>query len=432
MDSFGARFGILVKTRRGIEGLSQRDLAIRAFDDEARKTRISELENGKVPNPQQRTIDALVTALNIPAEDVAACRTPDANGPSPEIHDELAAGLLENLSMRFGHDNPDATRTELRAFLQEKARDYRALKERLDEIEQAAESEGRLDNQLTAAQAAIDAGDFDEADDILASAEEIQQAERTLAQVRHQSRIRATRGDAALLKGDPDTAYAHYAAAAGFFDPFDPEEGGRTRIGYVSRLIEHGERFADAAMRRAVDLARQNTTAFSRRENPDDWAMAHGSLGNALTRLGARESGTARLEEAVAAYRAALAEYTRDRVPLDWAMTQNNLGNALRTLGERESGTARLEEAVAAYCNALAEITRNRMSLGWAMVRMNIAKALMLLGERKSDGTVLTAALAAMQDARTVHVDEAGMAHVAEELDGYIAEIEALIANLKG
>ncbi len=29
--------------------------------------------------------------------------------------------------------------------------------------------------------------------------------------------------------------------------------------------------------------------------------------------------------------------------------TQNNLGNALRTLGERESGTARLEEAVAAY-----------------------------------------------------------------------------------
>ena len=32
-----------------------------------------------------------------------------------------------------------------------------------------------------------------------------------------------------------------------------------------------------------------------------------------------RESGTARLEEAVAAYRAALEEWTRDRVPLDWA-----------------------------------------------------------------------------------------------------------------
>ena len=42
-------------------------------------------------------------------------------------------------------------------------------------------------------------------------------------------------------------------------------------------------------------------------------------------------------------------------MPLDWAMTQNNLGNALSTLGERESGTARLEEAVAAYRAALKE-----------------------------------------------------------------------------
>ena len=33
-------------------------------------------------------------------------------------------------------------------------------------------------------------------------------------------------------------------------------------------------------------------------------------------RLGERESGTARLEEAVAAYRDALKEWTRERVPL--------------------------------------------------------------------------------------------------------------------
>jgi hypothetical protein len=51
----------------------------------------------------------------------------------------------------------------------------------------------------------------------------------------------------------------------------------------------------------------------------------------------------------VKAYRTALEERTRERVPLDWATTQNNLGVALRALGARESGTARLEEAVAAY-----------------------------------------------------------------------------------
>ena len=80
-------------------------------------------------------------------------------------------------------------------------------------------------------------------------------------------------------------------------------------------------------------------------------------LGAALWRLGARESGTGRLEEAVAAYRAALEEMTRERVPLQWAATQNNLGAALRTLGERESGTARLEEAVAASNACLAVTT---------------------------------------------------------------------------
>ena len=36
-------------------------------------------------------------------------------------------------------------------------------------------------------------------------------------------------------------------------------------------------------------------------------------------------------------------------------MTQTNLGNALRTLGERENGPARLEQAVAAYRAALEE-----------------------------------------------------------------------------
>lgn len=46
------------------------------------------------------------------------------------------------------------------------------------------------------------------------------------------------------------------------------------------------------------------------------------------------------------------------RVPLDWAATQMNLGNALRVLGERESGTGKLTEAVAAYRAALEEFTR--------------------------------------------------------------------------
>ncbi|MDP2804075.1 MAG: hypothetical protein Q8O26_19565, partial [Phreatobacter sp.] len=70
------------------------------------------------------------------------------------------------------------------------------------------------------------------------------------------------------------------------------------------------------------------------------------NLGNALLTFGARESGTARLEEAVAACRAALEEYTRERVPLDWAMTLGNEGVSLRIIAERRRDLPRAERAL--------------------------------------------------------------------------------------
>jgi len=51
--------------------------------------------------------------------------------------------------------------------------------------------------------------------------------------------------------------------------------------------------------------------------------------------LGERESGKARLEQAVAAYDEALKEYTREWMPLDWAMSTGNQGIALMLLAER-------------------------------------------------------------------------------------------------
>ena len=85
---------------------------------------------------------------------------------------------------------------------------------------------------------------------------------------------------------------------------------------------------------------------------PLDWARTQNNLGNALWTLGERESGTARLEEAVAAYRAALQERTRERVPLDWAATQSNLGNALSVLGERVHSEESLQEALICFLEA--------------------------------------------------------------------------------
>jgi len=75
-----------------------------------------------------------------------------------------------------------------------------------------------------------------------------------------------------------------------------------------------------------------------------------------------------------------LQERTQARVPLQWATTQNNLGTALQTLGERESGTTKLEVAVAAYREALQERTRERVPLQWAETQTTLGNALQRLG----------------------------------------------------
>ena len=106
-------------------------------------------------------------------------------------------------------------------------------------------------------------------------------------------------------------------------------------------------------------------------------------LAYALLRLGERESGTARLEEAVAVCREALEELARERVPLLWADAQDSLGDALLSLGNRERGTERLEQAVAAYRSALEELTRERNPLGWAETQGKLTHALNVLSERR-------------------------------------------------
>jgi hypothetical protein len=61
------------------------------------------------------------------------------------------------------------------------------------------------------------------------------------------------------------------------------------------------------------------------------------TLGSARVTLGERESGTVRLEEAVAAYRAALEEWTRERVPLQMGDDAHNHTKCLALLDERRT-----------------------------------------------------------------------------------------------
>jgi tetratricopeptide (TPR) repeat protein len=428
MNSFGHRFGRLVKNKRGIEGLSQQALAALAFDDESRKTRISELENGKISNPHQKTVDALVIALEISKEELDACHL--QAGAAAELG--LRRELLESLVLRFEHDNPDAPDQELSRFLKNKAAELKELKARLSAL---ADGEARIANQIAAAQGALDEALFDEADEILRTAEEMQQEEHTLKQVRKQAEIRAARAQAALLKGDTGAAYAHYTTAIQYFEPFDPLEAAAQRRSFGTTLREHGERFGGAGLTHAIALAELNLITYSKQAHPQDWAMTQNNLAGALQIMGKRAGGAEglkALERAVAAYENALQVYTHDDMPADWAMTQNNLANALQVMGDRAGGAEglkTLERAVTAYENALEVRTRDHMPAQWAATQMNLGNTLAILGEREESAARLQGALEALRNARLIFVDAAGDDQYAPYFDGRIEAVEALLAK---
>jgi tetratricopeptide (TPR) repeat protein len=217
----------------------------------------------------------------------------------------------------------------------------------------------------------------------------LDKAAEDMAREEEERRERYVAGVTALRHRERDIALATYdgdAAAGAILKLARSVHGANAPmvVRFVGKeaeaLYEYGrDRGSNVHLVAAIALRRE-LLAFATSDH--ERGAARNDLGVALYMLGERESGTARLEEAVASYRSALEERARERVPLDWAMIQSNLGAALMRLGERESGTARLEEAVAAYRAALQERTRERVPLQWAQTQDNLGNALATVGAR--------------------------------------------------
>jgi tetratricopeptide (TPR) repeat protein len=157
------------------------------------------------------------------------------------------------------------------------------------------------------AQKAIAEGDLAKADALLADVETEQRRALDRLAV-NAAETSARRGEISLARLRYAEAAKHFANAAGVFPPNSAYED--KRISYLqkeaSALFQQGGEFGD-----------------------------NGALLSAIER-----------------YKRLLDLAPRERVPLDWARTQNELGIALGALGERESGTAKLIEAVAAFGRA--------------------------------------------------------------------------------
>ncbi|MBX9844531.1 MAG: helix-turn-helix domain-containing protein [Xanthobacteraceae bacterium] len=214
MDPFGVLFGRLVREKRGIEGRSQDGLSEKAG---LTKARISDIETGKIANPQARTVDSLCVALNITREERAACHTAPASG--------LPARLLEKLARHFGADMPEATEEEFEAFLMAKAEEFREMQERLEKL---AQTEGRISELVRAANAALGEGDFEPADDLLREAEAVQLQSSTIVALKKQAELRIERGKAALVNGEVAAAAGHFERSSRYFSGVAVELEGKT------------------------------------------------------------------------------------------------------------------------------------------------------------------------------------------------------------
>jgi tetratricopeptide (TPR) repeat protein len=251
------------------------------------------------------------------------------------------------------------------------------------------------------AQKAIDAGELAKADALLADVETEQRRALDRLAV-NAAETSAQRGEIALTRLRYAEAAMHFAKAAAVFPPKSAHEDKRTSYltNEANALYQQGDELGDnSALFSAIERRRQLAELITSKRPPLEWPGVQNSLGIALFTLGQRESGTARLEEAIAVHREVLREPIRESVPLEWAMAQSGLANALQVIGTRESGTTKLEQAVAAYREALKERTRERAPLQWATTQNNLGSALASLGERENGTAKLEEALAAFREA---------------------------------
>jgi tetratricopeptide (TPR) repeat protein len=344
--------------------------------------------------------------IGVPAEkieELIRSRTKDL-GDLAESQRERIAQLKETLSLTRGQvshalkvlGEANIPPEQLAAKLEE-------IAEKFKDLQQAAAAQPGDDAKITAlkaeAQQAIQDGQLGKADKILAAIEKAQ-TEAIDRLALNAAQTAAQRGDVALGRLRYIDAAQHFAEAAARVPPGNKDKRVKYLDAEAGALLKQGFEFGDdTAALSAIARCRALVELLPRNASPRDWARAQNNLGFALFRVGARESGTARLEQAVAAYHEALQEFTRERVPLLWAMTQKNLGLALIELGGRESGRARLEEAVAVLQEALQEVTRARDALLRAFIQNNLGGALVRLGARESGTARLEEAVVVLQEA---------------------------------
>jgi transcriptional regulator with XRE-family HTH domain len=365
MVRFGVLFGRLVREKRGIEGLSLDGLAEKSG---LTKARISDIETGKVANPQAKTVDALCVALNISREERAACHTAPASG--------LPSRLLRKLAQHFGRDMPDATEEELEAFLMAKADEFRQMRTRLERL---AETEGRISELIQGANAALGEGDFETADDLLKEAESVQLQSGTIIALKKQAELRIERGNAALMGGNVASAAGHFEQSSRFFSGVDTEMEANNRHECATLLRYYGYRYRNSeALYEARKALQQNLVLWKQDAHGAKWCETKIALGGVSWRLSdfdIAENAISHLEDAKDHYKEVRARCSDEFLPKMFATAGYSLATvyAERRLAKSDADYEKnLQFALSLELSALRHLSKSDNPREWGVVHHNL------------------------------------------------------------
>jgi transcriptional regulator with XRE-family HTH domain len=365
MESFGTRFGRLVRDKRGIEGMSQDQLAANTG---LTKSRVSELETGKVGNPHTKTVDALCVALNISREEREYCHTPPHSG--------LPHLLLENLALRFGYDNPDSLEDDLANFLRNKACEYQAMRERLAKMDVI---EGQIVASLADVERAIERGDFVGADEYLAKAESVQLTAKTLPAIEAQYKFRFERGNAALLAGEITHAARHWEKASSYYHFFEPKMEAEKTHEHCQLLREYAYRYKNVqALHEAERKAKISLSIWNERDDIENWCKTKISLGGIRCRLSQFDidsHSSIHLAEARSHYEVVYERSSPSLLAYYYAQACVNLANIYSDLEYADSDERQknLKKSLKFQQSALALLTKENQPEEWGILHHNLA-----------------------------------------------------------
>jgi tetratricopeptide (TPR) repeat protein len=122
-------------------------------------------------------------------------------------------------------------------------------------------------------------------------------------------------------------------------------------------------------------------------------------ISRARATLGRRRNDLSLLERAFNGLNRVFQATDRSRAPLLWAELQDQMGGVLAAMGERYSEPVVIEEAIAAFAAALEERRVENTPLLWARSLANQAEAMLQLARRSKDRELAQKALAQLMTA---------------------------------